>query len=235
VEQPIEPADLAPRSAADPDESLVAETRSGDAAAITELYRRHERRVFNLALRMTNNTWDAADLTQDVFIKVFANLASFKGDARFTTWLHRVATNVVYDHLRRRRADPLDDETLLHLASTPVGPARGGAGATWTSSSADLDSANVSTPADPLSSDLREALLALPEGFRAAVVLCDLLDFPYAEAAEILQIAEGTVKSRLFRARAALAAALREGGNFSAGAPVTQDAVPPRLDDTQKV
>ena len=233
MEQPIEPADVAPRSAADPDAGLVAEARTGDSAAITELYRRHERRVFNLALRMTNNTWDAADLTQDVFIKVFANLAGFKGDARFTTWLHRVATNVVYDHLRRRRVDPLDDETLLHLASTS-GTGRG-QGATWTSASTDLGSANAPTPADPLSSDLREALLALPEGFRAAVVLCDLLDFPYAEAAEILEIAEGTVKSRLFRARAALASALRERGNFSAEAPVTKDAVPPRVDDTQKV
>ena len=138
MEQPIEPADVPPGSStADPDECLVAKAQTGDPAAITELYRRHERRVFNLALRMTNDSWDAADLTQEVFIKVFANLAGFKGDARFTTWMHRVATNVVYDHLRRRRVDPVDDETLQRLATTPVGQAHRGAGPTWTSAAAD--------------------------------------------------------------------------------------------------
>jgi RNA polymerase sigma-70 factor, ECF subfamily len=235
VEQPSEPADPIQRNIADPDESLVAAARAGEAAAVTELYRRHERRVFNLALRMTNDPWDAADLTQDAFIKAFANLAGFKGDARFSTWLHRVATNVVYDHLRRRRADPIDDETLMHLASTQGGHTRTEAGTSWTSASAGRDSAADSTPGDPLSDDLREALLALPEGFRATIVLCDLLDFSYAESAQILQIAEGTVKSRLFRARAAVAAELRKRGNFSGRVPVTEDAASLRFSDTQEV
>ena len=235
MEQPIEPADVPPGSStADPDECLVTKAKTGDPAAITELYRRHERRVFNLALRMTNNSWDAADLTQEVFIKVFANLAGFKGEARFTTWMHRVATNVVYDHLRRRRVDPVDDETLQRLVTTPAGRAQRGAGPTWTSAAADPGAGGGSAGTDPLPADLREALLALPEGFRAAIVLCDLLDFPYGEAAEILGVAEGTVKSRLFRARAALAATLRERGNFSTEASVRASAATPRLDDVQK-
>jgi RNA polymerase sigma-70 factor (ECF subfamily) len=185
----------------DPDARLVELAKEGDMFAITELYRRHEHRAYNLALRTLGNPWDAADVTQEAFIKAFRNLASFKGEALFSTWLHRIVVNASYDQLRRQRAEPMDNEILDELS----GPS--GSGAAVGSSHAGIDPA-----IDGLSEPLREALMSLNEGFRFAVVLCDLLGFPYSEAAEILEVQEGTIKSRIFRAREALAVALAEAG-----------------------
>jgi RNA polymerase sigma-70 factor, ECF subfamily len=180
---------------------LVNRARAGDSVAVTELYRKHERRAYNLALRTVGDPWDAADVSQEAFIKAFRNLDSFKGEARFSTWLHRIVVNAAYDHLRRKQAEPMDSEIMDDL-SGPGGPAevvgtgRGG----------------IDPAVDGLSVPLRKALMSLNEGFRFAVVLCDLLGFPYGEAAEILGVQEGTIKSRIFRAREALAAALIEAG-----------------------
>jgi RNA polymerase sigma-70 factor (ECF subfamily) len=185
----------------DADTHLIERARSGDTEAVTELYRRHERRVYNLALRTIGNPWDAADVAQEAFIKAFRNLDSFKGDARFTTWLHRIVVNAAYDYLRRQRPEPIDGEILEELS----GP--GGRCAIVGSGREGIDPA-----IDGLSDPLRDALMRLNEGFRFAVVLCDLLGFPYDEAAEILGVQEGTIKSRIFRAREALAAALSEAG-----------------------
>jgi RNA polymerase sigma-70 factor (ECF subfamily) len=185
----------------DEDIELVGRARSGDGEAITELYRRHERRVYNLALRTLGNPWDAADVVQEAFIKAFKNLDSFKGEARFGTWLHRIAVNAAYDHLRRNRPEPMEAEILDDLS----GPA---------SSAAVVGSGRqgVDPAVDGLSEPLRAALMSLEDGFRFAVVLCDLLGFPYAEAAQILGVQEGTIKSRIFRARETLASALAEAG-----------------------
>lgn len=185
----------------DPDAHLVERAKAGDQSAISELYRRHEHRAYNLALRTLGNTWDASDVMQEAFIKAFRNLESFKGEALFSTWLHRIVVNASYDQLRRQRAEPMDSEILDELS----GPS--GAGAVVGSARAGVDPA-----IDGLSEPLRKALLSLNEGFRFAVVLCDLLGFPYNEAAEILEVQEGTIKSRIFRAREALAVALREAG-----------------------
>ena len=168
---------------------------------MTQLYRRHERRAYNLAVRTLGDPWEAADVTQEAFIKAFRNLDSFKGEARFSTWLHRIVVNAAYDHLRRHRAEPMDEEILDDLSS-PSGP-----GAVVGSGREGIDPA-----VDGLSTPVKRALMSLSEGFRFAVVLCDLLGFPYGEAAEILGVQEGTIKSRIFRAREALAVALAEAG-----------------------
>jgi RNA polymerase sigma-70 factor, ECF subfamily len=185
----------------DADTYLIERARGGDAEALTDLYRRHERRVYNLALRTLGNPWDAADVAQEAFIKAFRNLDSFKGDALFTTWLHRIVVNAAYDHLRRRRPEPMDGDILEEIS----GPS--GTGAVVGSGREGIDPA-----IDGLSDPLRDALMSLNEGFRFAVVLCDLLGFPYDEAAEILGVQEGTIKSRIFRAREALATALTKAG-----------------------
>ncbi len=185
----------------DDDSELVGRARSGDDDAVTELYRRHERRVYNLALRTIGNPWDAADVAQEAFIKAFKNLDSFKGEARFGTWLHRIAVNAAYDHLRRHKPEPMDADILADL-SGPTGPA-----AVVATGRHGIDPAM-----DGLSDPLRAALMQLDEGFRFAVVLCDLLGFPYIEAAQILGVQEGTIKSRIFRAREALATALVAAG-----------------------
>jgi RNA polymerase sigma-70 factor (ECF subfamily) len=181
----------------DEDTPLVRLAREGDSTALTELYRRHERRAYNLALRTLGNPWDAADIAQEAFIKAFRNLDSFKGEARFGTWLYRIVLNAAYDYLRRQRPEPMEAEILDGLA----GPS--GSAAVLASGRTGIDPA-----VDGLSDPLRNALMSLDEGFRFAVVLCDLLGFPYAEAAQILGVQEGTIKSRIFRAREALAAFL---------------------------
>jgi RNA polymerase sigma factor (sigma-70 family) len=185
----------------DEDSGLVERARSGDDGAITELYRLHERRVYNLALRTLGNPWDAADVAQETFIKAFRNLDSFKGEARFGTWLHRIAVNAAYDHLRRRKPEPMEAEIIDDLS----GP--GGPGAVVATGRHGIDPVE-----DGLSAPLRAALMQLDEGFRFAVVLCDLLGFPYVEAAQILGVQEGTIKSRIFRAREALATSLVASG-----------------------
>ena len=185
----------------DLDALFVERAQKGDEEALTELYRRHQRRAYNLALRTLGDSWDAADVTQEAFIKAFRNLDSFKGEARFSTWLHRIVVNAAYDHLRRRRAEPMDSEILDELS----GPS--GAAAVVASGREGIDPA-----VDGLSAPLRKALMSLNEGFRFAVVLCDLLGFAYNDAAEILGVQEGTIKSRIFRAREMLAVALAEAG-----------------------
>jgi RNA polymerase sigma-70 factor (ECF subfamily) len=185
----------------DEDTELIGRAKSGDDSALTELYRRHERRVYNLALRTLGNPWDAADVAQEAFIKAFRNLGSFKGEARFGTWLHRIAVNAAYDHLRRRKPEPMEADIIDDLA----GP--GGSAAVVGTGRNGIDPAT-----DGLSAPLRSALMQLDEGFRFAVVLCDLLGFPYVEAAEILGVQEGTIKSRIFRAREALATSLVASG-----------------------
>lgn len=188
----------------DSDMSLVARARQGDQAALEELYRLYEHKAYNVALRMLGNPWDAADVTQEAFIKAFGAIDQFRGEARFSTWLHRIVVNAVRDHLRKRQTDPMEDEELDRLAGMNS-PATGGrlVGGRET----------VLDPvADGLSDPLLAALQALDERFRLAVVLCDLLGFDYAEAARILEVQEGTIKSRIFRARAELASRLRSTG-----------------------
>jgi RNA polymerase sigma factor (sigma-70 family) len=185
---------------ADPDAGLVHKAKNGDQEAAAELYRRYAPRGYNLALRMLGNPWDAADVLQEAFIKTLGALDSFKGDARFSTWFHRIVVNAVYDHLRRRRADPWEETDLDRLSGIGGGDLVG------------ASKAVVEPVQDGLSPTLKEALLSLNEGFRLAVVLCDLLGFDYAEAADILGVQEGTIKSRIFRARAELASILRTQG-----------------------
>lgn len=193
-----------PATQNDPDTALVERARRGDTSATEELYRRHARRAYNLAYRMLGNSWDAADVAQEAFIKAFTALPHFKGEARFTTWFHRIVVNAVYDHLRRSRPEPFAQEDLDRLSSQ-VGADRR---ATWAGGAQSA----VEPAEDGLSPLVRRALLALNEGFRLTVVLCDLLGFDYADAAEILGVQEGTIKSRIFRARAQLARYLKENG-----------------------
>jgi RNA polymerase sigma-70 factor (ECF subfamily) len=192
----------------DEDSELVTRARSGDDSAVTELYRRHERRVYNLVLRTIGNHWDAADVAQETFIKAFRNLDTFKGEARFGTWLHRIAVNAAYDHLRRHKPEPMEAEIIDDL-SGPTGAA----------SVVATGRHGIDPAVDGLSEPLRHALMELDEGFRFAVVLCDLLGFPYIEAAEILGVQEGTIKSRIFRARDALATALVAAGYDAPASP----------------
>jgi RNA polymerase sigma-70 factor (ECF subfamily) len=174
------------------DDELVRRYLAGDGDAFATLVRRHETRVFNLCLRVLGDREDAADAAQDTFLAALRKLTQFRGDAAFSTWLHRVAVNACYDLLRKRRRQP-----LLHLALEPG------------------DAAPEPGPAAPDHADevsgTRDAAAALarvPSEFRIALVLADVQDLPYEEIAKILDIPVGTVKSRVHRGRIALARAM---------------------------
>lgn len=172
------------------DEDLVRRFLSGDRGAFAALVERHERRMYNLALRMTGREEDARDATQDAFLTALRKLSSFRGEAAFTTWMHRVTVNACYDLLRKRQRQPLldlgDDDRPRREPPPAPDPA---------------DASNLSI-------DVQRALLEVPPDFRAVMILHDVHDLPQNEVAEILGIAVGTVKSRLHRGRVALARAM---------------------------
>ena len=178
----------------DSDEDLVRRAAGGDRSAFTRLMERHERRVYNLCLRMVGDLDDASDATQDAFLTAYRKLSSFRGEAAFTTWLHRVAINASYDLLRKRGRAPVLAFSKDHpVEDEGIEPAP--------------DHADETTGAI----EMQRALLAIPEEFRAVLVLHDAQDVPVQEVADILGVPVGTVKSRLHRGRVALARALGIG------------------------
>jgi RNA polymerase sigma-70 factor (ECF subfamily) len=172
------------------------------------LFARHRDRLWAVALRTTGNPEDAADALQEAMIAAFRRAESFRGDAAVTTWLHRIVVNACLDRLRRRKvrlAEPLPDDLEEQL----------GRGSAATAAPPADDPAEVAEKDD----DRRLVLAALdtlPAEQRAALVLVDMQGYSVAEAAELLEVATGTVKSRCSRARARLLpllAPLRQGGN----------------------
>jgi RNA polymerase sigma-70 factor, ECF subfamily len=169
------------------DGELVARFQDGDEQAFVALMERHERRVYNLAYRMLGGGEDARDATQDAFLSCFRHLHSFRGDAAFSTWLHRIALNACYDMVRRRKpAAGLEAE-----AEGPAAP----------------DHADQASAA----ADVQRALLEVPPEFRAVLIMHELQDMPLEEVARALEVPVGTVKSRLHRGRVALGRALFAG------------------------
>ena len=179
------------------DRELVAAAQGGDRGALDALLRRHADRLHAVCRRVTGNDADALDATQEAMIAIVRGLDRFDGRSAFSTWAYRVATNACLDELRRRRRrpEPTADEDLdVVAASTGPGPS--------------LDEVGERV-------DIDAALATLAPEFRAAVVLRDLVGLDYAEIGEVLGAPVGTVKSRIARGRAALAAAL---GNPTLGA-----------------
>ncbi len=204
------------------DAELLAAHVQGDADAFGTLFARHRDRLWAVALRTMGNPDDAADGLQDGLIAAYRRAASFRGDAAVTTWLHRVVVNACLDRLRAakvRRVEPLPDDL----------DERGGRGSLATSGPVD--------PADEaLAADRRRlvvgALARLPAEQRAALVLVDMEGYSVAEAAAMLDCAEGTVKSRCSRGRTRLADLLhllhpgREADHSQPGNPTSTPAVP---------
>ncbi len=183
-----------PRPATELD--LVERHRLGDPHAFEEIYARHEKMVFNLALRMSGNADEAADLAQEVFLRVYRGLERFRGRSTLKTWVFRITLNCCRSRLGRRKPlfqdlGPEPDEALERVADPRSNPER-----------------------DALNQDLGERLAAalarLPLAFREAVVLRDVHGFSYDEIAEILRIRTGTVRSRIARGRERLRRALED-------------------------
>lgn len=186
------------REATDPDVELVSRWRAGDEAAFAELVARHERPVFRLALRMLGERADAEDVAQETFLNLYRYGHRFRGDSRFSTFVYRVAANAALNRRRslgrsRARVDALAEQQAggVALPSRPRDP-------------------EDSTLGSQARSRVQAALLELPPDLRIVTVLYDIEGVPYAEIARLLRVAEGTVKSRIHRARNALRERLRE-------------------------
>jgi RNA polymerase sigma-70 factor, ECF subfamily len=177
----------------DDDEHLVVRAQNGDRAALEQLLRNNYDLVYSVCRRLTGRDADAADAAQEAMIAVVRNLGRFDGRSRFATWAYRIAVNASIDELRRRSRRPAAGLDELSVSS----PESVATGSGWTGSDASIDRV-----------DIESALMHLPIVFRAPVVLRDLCGLDYAEIAEVLGLPPGTVRSRIARGRASLAAAL---------------------------
>jgi RNA polymerase sigma-70 factor, ECF subfamily len=182
------------------DSQLVARCLRGEAPAWEELVRRHTRRVYNLAYRFTNNRHEAEDLSQEVFLRLYRTLASYRAvHGEFTTWLTSVTRNLLIDHYRRTRRDRLTDSLDVEGSPAERKPAPG-------RRPDELASANE------LSATVQTALQKISPELREAVILRDLQGLEYSEIQHVLSIPEGTVKSRINRGRIELARLLTQMG-----------------------
>lgn len=182
--------------------SLMRRAQKGEVAAFEQIVTAYERKVFALALRSTGSEADAADLTQEAFLRAWRSLGKFRGDSSVSTWLYRITMNLCIDFSRKKsfQAVPLADEEGSEL---PLPDQR-----TAHSPEAALDTKE-------LSRELNAALGLLSEEHRQIVVLRDVSGLTYQEIAKLLALEEGTVKSRLARARKNLRAILIKRGNIS--------------------
>lgn len=163
--------------------SLIDRALSGDARAQHALYQEHVDRVYRLVFRLTGDEDQALEYTQQAFTRAFLRLSTYRGDASFATWLHRVAVNVTLSGLRKARRSQEVEQKLQAVAPRSHSP----------------------RPGDPmLRQRIAEALAALPAVYRDAVVLHDIHGYTHDEIASILDIPSGTSKARLSRARARL-------------------------------
>jgi RNA polymerase sigma-70 factor, ECF subfamily len=166
---------------------LIARAKAGDEEAFEALYRSHVAKVFALALRLTGDRGQAAELVQDTFVRAWEALPRFRGDSALGTWLHRIAVNVL---LESRRAEGRRLKRVV-LAEEPAEMER---------------PSSEATPGDRM--DLEHAIAGLPEGARVVFVLHDVEGYEHGEIGKMTGIAEGTSKAQLFRARRLLRKAL---------------------------
>jgi RNA polymerase sigma-70 factor (ECF subfamily) len=181
-----------------PEAESIRLAQQGDAAAFERLYQLHSRRVYSLCLRMVGNTAEAEDLTQEAFLQLFRKIATFRGESAFSTWLHRLAVNVVLMKLRKKSGK----ETSLEQVTEPdeeSGTPRRDFGALDLRLSGSLDRVN-----------LQRAVGQLPPGYKAVFVLHDVQGYEHNEIAQMMSCSIGNSKSQLHKARMRLRDLLQE-------------------------
>jgi RNA polymerase sigma factor (sigma-70 family) len=200
-----------PAASSDALETLIKRCLRGDQAAWELIVKQHWRKVFNVAYKFVGRHDEAEDLTQDIFLKIFKSLDTFDRRANFQTWLISVSRNLCIDHYRsvRKERETIDRHVDANEL-TPVAPDSGPIAALEQQDRVAL---------------LRQALAALPETLRTAVVMRDLQELSYQEIADRLHLPEGTVKSRINRGRTELARQVRKygGDDYSAAGPSDDD------------
>ncbi|MFJ7195933.1 MULTISPECIES: RNA polymerase sigma factor SigM [unclassified Streptomyces] len=196
------------------DSDLLARHVAGEADAFGELVRRHRDRLWAVAIRTLGDREEAADAVQDALVSAFRAAHTFRGQSAVTTWLHRITVNACLDRVRKaatRRTAPVDDTERFEQLLEPH------------------ESAEAPAERQDLHRELLAALATLPAEQRAALVLVDMQGYPVAEAARILDVPTGTVKSRCARGRARLApllAHLRSEGARTDGTATKRNRTP---------
>jgi RNA polymerase sigma-70 factor (ECF subfamily) len=194
---------LAPwRDVAFPEEveaKLIERLVARDERAFNELVRAYERRVFALVLRMLGNAAEAEDLAQEVFVQVFKAIGTFRGESKLSTWIYRIAINLCKNRAKYLRVRHVDDQQELEAVAerVPLGEARR------------ANVGQVERPDEMLAGKqveliVQEAIVEIEPSFRECLVLRDVEELSYEEIGEITSLPAGTVKSRIFRARAML-------------------------------
>ena len=174
---------------------LIRRAQGGDVAAFEQLINEHQKRIFSIAYRVAGNPDDAADMAQEVLVKIFKNINKFKGDSKFSTWIYRVATNTCLDELKRlkrHKAYSLDQELETEDGAVSV----------------DVEDTaptpEQSAERKAIRSAVNSAIAKLGEEHKKVIILRDIQGFSYEEIAKMLNCSDGTVKSRISRARAKL-------------------------------
>jgi len=184
--------------------AIVQQVLGGDTNAFEALMMEYEKKIYNVALRMLGNSEDAADMTQEAFIKAYNSLASFRGDSKFSVWLTRIVSNLCLDFLRSRSRRPTvslsmedddGDDVQLDIADSSQSPEQ------LLERSLTRDS-------------VRRGLKSLPDDYREILLLREIQGLSYDEIAAVLDIEVGTVKSRIFRGRKKLCDYLIKDGNI---------------------
>ncbi|RLB04657.1 MAG: RNA polymerase subunit sigma-24 [Deltaproteobacteria bacterium] len=190
--------------AADEDYELVSLCKRGEVDAFEALVKRHQKRMLNIAYRMVGNYEDACEIVQDAFVSAYRNIRSFKGKAKFSTWLYTIVINLSKNRLKQLKAQfchkqfSIDDPILTNDGQIDVEP---------TSSE---PSALERLEKSDIQQKVQGCINALDAEFKEVIILRDMQGFTYDEISDMLKIPEGTVKSRLFRAREALKDCLKK-------------------------
>jgi RNA polymerase sigma-70 factor (ECF subfamily) len=184
----------------------IERAKQGDAQAFQVLYDKHKRRVYSLCLRMTANTAEAEDLTQEAFLQLYRKIATFRGESAFSTWLHRLSVNVVLMHLRKKNLPvvSLEETTQSGEEDTPK---------------KDFGAEDLALAGSIDRLQLQKAVDDLPPGYRTIFVLHDVEGYEHNEIATIVGCSIGNSKSQLHKARMKLRDLLRISRAEKAGNP----------------
>lgn len=191
------------------EQELVARAKAGDQQAFEQLVLDNQNRIYSLAVRLTGDKEEGADLAQEAFVKAWQGLPSFQGESSFATWIYRLATNVCIDYLRKqKRRRQVESELSLDDDETA-----------WSEPADWSQDPQRQLERSEMGRALERGLQALPEQQRQILVLRELSGLSYQEIAQKLELDLGTVKSRIARARLALRKILLADGNFFAPPP----------------